>query len=72
MKADPKKANVEMLVREVRKSKGLTIVELSKISGISKSHISEIETNEQMPTLPMLCLLAEALEVKPEKLYTYT
>jgi len=60
-----------MRVREVRMAKGLTLVELSKISGVSKTHISEIETGKQMPTLPVLCLLAGAMEVNPEELYKY-
>lgn len=63
---------ITMRIREERKAKGLTLVELAKISGVSKSHISEIETGKQMPTLQVLCLLAGALGVKPERLYRYS
>lgn len=63
---------ISMRIREVRRTKGLTLMELSKMSGVSKTHISEIETGRQMPTLPVICLLAGAMEVKAEELYTYT
>lgn len=63
---------VEMHIREVRKAKGMTIAELSRISGVSKSYISEVETGKKMVTIQVLCLLAGSLGVKPEELYTYT
>lgn len=63
---------ITMRIREERKARGLTLVELAKISGVSKSHISEIETGKQLPTLQVLCLLAESLEVSPERLYRYS
>ena len=63
---------ITMRIREERRARGLTLVELAKLSGVSKSHISEIETGKQMPTLQVLCLLAGAMEVRPEKLYRYS
>lgn len=63
---------ITMRIREERRARGFTIVELANLSGVSKSHISEIETGKQMPTLQVLCLLAGALEVRPEKLYRYS
>ena len=62
---------VKILVRQVRKRKGLTISELSRLSGISQSYISDIERNHSYPTIYGLCALAEALEVSPEELYRY-
>lgn len=63
---------ITMRIREERRARGLTLVELSRLSGVSKSHISEIETGKQMPTLQVLCLLAGALEINPENLYKYS
>lgn len=60
---------VKILVRDVRKDKNLTIVQLAKLSGVSKSHISEIERGKRMPTIDVLCRLARALKVNPEALY---
>ncbi len=62
---------VTMHVRDIRKAKRLTIMELSSLSGVSKSHISEIETGKQVPTISILCQLAEAMDVESEELYTY-
>lgn len=63
--------NITMRVREVRRGKGLTIVELSGLSGVSIAHISEIETGKQQPTLRVLCLLAAALDADVVDLFTY-
>lgn len=62
---------MEILVRAVRKEKNLTIVQLAELSGVSKSHISEIETGKQMPTIDVLCRLADALEVEPAALFKH-
>ena len=66
------KIKVKMRIRAVRKSKGMTIAELSSLSGISASFISTAERNYQYPTIYVLCVLAAALEVSPDQLYTYT
>ena len=62
---------INIRLREVRTGRHLTIIELAELSGVSKSHISEIENGKQIPSIHILCLLAAALEVKPEELYTY-
>ncbi len=62
---------VNSLLRDVRKKKQLTIMQLSKLSEVSKSHISEIENGKQVPSILVLCRLAYALGVSPEELYTY-
>lgn len=62
-------AKVEIILREVRKKKEITITELSKLSGVSLGHISEIETNKKMPTIDVLVRIALALNVRPEELY---
>lgn len=62
---------ITMHIREVRKSHGLTIAKLSALSGVSISHISEIETQKQQPTLYVLCLLAAAMGVGLEDLFTW-
>ena len=62
---------IAVRIREVRKAKGITIEELARLSGVSRSHISEIETHQQMPTLPILCRIAAALEASPEELYNF-
>ncbi|WP_346355316.1 helix-turn-helix transcriptional regulator [Azotosporobacter soli] len=55
----------------MRKQKGLTQDGLARRSGVSKSMISAIENEERHPTVPILCGLARALQVRPQDLYEY-
>ena len=65
------KIEITILLRKVRKAKRLTLVQLANISGVSKSHIAEVERGQQMPSIYVLCQLAVALDVKVDELYTY-
>lgn len=58
-------------VREIRESKGLSQIQLSKLSGVSASHIGYIENGEREPTISILCKLAIALEVEVTELFKY-
>ena len=60
---------MEILVRNCRKRKGMSIVELSQISGLSKSTISNIENNNVSPTILQLESLAMALDVRITDLF---
>lgn len=60
---------VEILIREVRLSKNYTIDELSRISGISKGHLSKIERQEVDPSISVLVRIAIALKVDVKQLY---
>ena len=44
-------------------------MELSKMTGISKSHLNYIEKNEKEPSLSMAIIIAQALNIKIEDLY---
>lgn len=57
-------------VYKYRIDKGLTVRQLSELSGVSKSMINNIENRKCNPTLYSLCLIASALGVPVEKLYT--
>ena len=52
----------------VRKLKCMTQKRLAYLSNISQSHISELETNKQSPTLKTVENLADALKTHPENL----
>lgn len=56
-------------IRQIRKQQKLTLKDLAKLSGVSKSHISAIETGAKMPTIDVVCKLAKALKCKPEDLF---
>jgi len=54
---------MKIFVEQYRTEKGLTLSELSRMSGVAKSHISYIESGEKTPTIKTLCKLAKALNV---------
>ncbi|MBS6956064.1 MAG: helix-turn-helix transcriptional regulator [Enterocloster asparagiformis] len=58
-------------VYEARTAKRLSLRNLATLSGVSRSEISNIENNLTDPTVRTLCLLSRALDVPPEKLYSF-
>lgn len=58
-------------VKQYRKLKGFTIRGLALKSGVSKSTISDIENKKLHPTVPIICKLAEALDIDARDLYEY-
>lgn len=66
------KVVVKSRLKEVRKQKGLSIRQLELCSGVSRSSISDIEREVKIPTIETLCMLAVAMEVRPEDLYSYS
>lgn len=56
---------------EARAEKHLSLRDLSALSGVSRSEISNIENNLADPTVRTLCLLSLALDVPPEKLFSF-
>ncbi len=62
---------IESQLKTVRKIKRVSVRELARLTGISKTYISDVENNHKIPTLYTLCLMAVALGVKPEELYSY-
>lgn len=60
---------IELLIKEVRLQKNMTLETLARLSGISKGHLSKIERQEREPKLSTILLIAKALKVDIEKLY---
>lgn len=48
-------------LKEVRQQKGLTLVELARMAGVSQGHINQVERGVKMPTLRVAKKLAKAL-----------
>lgn len=63
------KMKVIILLKEIRKEKQISLEELSKLSGISKSHLSYIERQEKEPSLTILIKIAKALNIDINDLY---
>lgn len=60
---------VEILVKNIRQEKNISLAKLSKRSGVSTTHINDIENNNKSPSLYVMIRLAKALEVEITKLY---
>ena len=58
-----------MKVWDARVKKKLTLRQLSKMTGITKSTLNNIENNRVDPKLSQLAKIAQALEVPIEELY---
>lgn len=56
-------------VRRIRNSKGFSMDKIREITGLSKSTISELETNKSNPTSDTLQKIADALEVDVTEFY---
>ena len=63
------KMHVEILLKEVRKKKNISLAQLAQMTGISTSHLNYIERGEKEPSISMLCRIAIALKVNVEELY---
>ena len=61
--------HVDILVKRVREDKKITLRKLSEKSGISSTHINDIENNIKGPSLFVMIKLAKALDVEITELY---
>ena len=50
-------------IKELRSDKGFTRYRLSELSGVSQTHISDIERGVKVPTIETISKLLEPLEV---------
>jgi len=56
-------------LREIRIEKNISIRELSRKTGISKSHLNYIENGEREPTISVIVRIALALGIDEKDLY---
>lgn len=61
--------HIEILLKQIRQEKGITLKKLSERSGVSTSHIGDIENNFKMPSLIVVVKLAKALDIEVTELY---
>ena len=63
---------VEQVIENIRKlriEKGISIIQLSNDSGISRSHLFYIESKKSVPSLITLSKLATAMKVTMKDLF---
>ena len=63
------KMNVNILLKQIREERHLTLEQLSKMTNISKSHLNYIEKGERKVTIDVLCQIAIALNTDEKELY---
>ena len=56
-------------LKAIRKAKGLSAVQLSKIIGVASFTINRLERNMYPPSYPTLKALVEKAKVKPAELF---
>ena len=61
--------HIEILIKEERERQGMTLSKLSKKSGVSVAHLSDIEKNFKSPSLLVMVKIAKALDVDIKGLY---
>ena len=58
------------VIKNIRERKNLTIYKLSKITGINRSYLTQLENNKKFnPSLKTMYSIARALEVKVDDLF---
>lgn len=60
---------IEILLKQVRQEKNITLNRLSEKSGVSTTHINDIENNIKSPSLFIMVRLSKALDVEITELY---
>ena len=60
---------IEILIKPIRISKNITLARLSKMTGISATHINDVENNLKEPGISILVRIAYALKVDITDLY---
>ncbi len=59
---------MDLRIKEIQQKKGITNVELSKLTGIGAQQISYYHTGDRKPPLKTLEVIANALNVDPIEL----
>lgn len=61
--------HIEVLIKNVRADKDMTLSNLARKSGVSVAHLSDIENNRKSPSLLVMVRIAKALNVPITDLY---
>lgn len=56
-------------IKEIRINQNKTLKKLSKLSGVSVTHINDIENNNKMPSLINIILIAKGLNIDYKEIY---
>ncbi len=56
-------------LRDLRKGKCMTLVQLSRASGVPNGNLSRIERGQEGASMERICAIAKALEVEPGRVF---
>lgn len=59
-------------VKNIRKAKGFSIMQIRELTGLSKSTISDLENDKSSPTAETLQKIAAALGVKVDEFFNFS
>lgn len=60
---------IKFIIKDIRRGQKLTLKKLSNRTGISTTHLNDIESNYKMPSLIFAIKIAKALKVNINDLY---
>ena len=60
---------IEILLKDIRRNQNITLRELSKRTGVSISHLNDIENNYKLPSLLISVIIAKKLKIHISDLY---
>lgn len=60
---------IEFQIKEIRKNNKISLKKLSERTGISKTHLNDIENNLKMPSLLICIIIAKALKKDIKDIY---
>lgn len=63
------KMHIEVLIKDVRNEKNVTLSGLARRSGVSVAHLNDIEKERKSPSLLVMVRVAKALDVPITDLY---
>ena len=61
---------IKFNIKEIRKAKGIKLKQLSYRTGISTTHLCDIENNNKMPSFIYVVLISNALKIKIDEIYS--
>ncbi len=61
--------HIEVLIKDVRNEKNVTLSGLARRSGVSVAHLNDIEKERKSPSLLVMVRVAKALDVPITDLY---
>ena len=56
-------------LRSIRKAKNMSVYKLSQLSGVSETHIRDLERGDRNPSIDTLCRLVEPMGIPVSELF---